>query len=924
MDSIRDWPFQRIVKRFLLIAILFYLLYAAVDMLYVTLLPLQSHEDLHDHVPKVSNFEPTISRGEEFWSELLGYAETDIISRSISVLAASSKIDFAFAVIVANTHPFASEATSWEFQENLGSFVEFVFGEVEVEGRPLSGNDFSPHNWTIDSETQTVTIDIAASVDISDHPWVYITRWEHMAAELNPEIDVFVLELDGYRTRRFSPLPNEANDNRFVIQGDSSDVMNYISFSLEPGPIVIDAESTGKSQITRQEFLWKVNSILENPLVTSSLFSIIEALPLLIFIWIIMEREHIYPQFAVTLASIIGGLLVFHFVLYFNVGNNLLVYRSTLIRSLSDELFSALAPFYRPRIRPILGNGVGWVGMVMLGVIIPAFLIQRAKPHHSTRSHTVRAVILRGIGALTLLLGGVSAILIVSIYTSAIPFGDRFPLWQLALPIACLISWAAYGILYLVYRLMTFSRPRPGVILLAVWLLILVAAIPGFTMQDQYESWEPYMWWVITVALGTALIYAIGYTTWQLWKEIKPGSYLKRWQKGLIYIIMIALAIPMGHLIDTTRSIAYSSDVVGLAYRLDDLIELVWLIGGVWLLYNEGRSGAKLDEFIRLLGILVASRLLFSPTTWWLYIPIPFLLGYFLLSHFVRPTDYWEEYLQPFYSRVVEKRPELLDQIINFNTAEDAYQTFRKKKAEKLSEGEITFDEYDTKIKERRQRLDALHQAAEIEGQSVKKLALTFGPHTSAWDNGWHGAKWALLFAIPWIVLFLLDFFAESVPRQTYPLFGFFESLVFVIARWGVIGFVFGYFYPYLRGNNGLQKGLGLFLIIVLPMLPIAALNNSSIEGWQGTLFWVLQVFIQCLLLGLMAFDFMILKDGYHDWKMLFEVHGMTSVGASVSTLVAAIVTALVTLWSSQAANLINVALKFVTAPIPPDMLPKP
>ena len=39
------------------------------------------------------------------------------------------------------------------------------------------------------------------------------------------------------------------------------------------------------------------------------------------------------------------------------------------------------------------------------------------------------------------------------------------------------------------------------------------------------------------------------------------------------------------------------------------------------------------------------------------------------------------------------------------------------------------------------------------------------------------------------------------------------------------------------------------------------ALLRSSATAWQASLFWILQVFIHCMLLGLVAFDFTIQPD---------------------------------------------------------------
>ena len=76
------------------------------------------------------------------------------------------------------------------------------------------------------------------------------------------------------------------------------------------------------------------------------------------------------------------------------------------------------------------------------------------------------------------------------------------------------------------------------------------------------------------------------------------------------------------------------------------------------------------------------------------------------------------------------------------------------------------------------------------------------------------------------------------------------------------------------------------------------------------------------MLLGLVAFDYRILKQGYRDWQVLFQVHGLTSAGISISSILAAAGAAAVTLLTSQTTNLVGLALKFVIPQVPTDLIP--
>ena len=113
-------------------------------------------------------------------------------------------------------------------------------------------------------------------------------------------------------------------------------------------------------------------------------------------------------------------------------------------------------------------------------------------------------------------------------------------------------------------------------------------------------------------------------------------------------------------------------------------------------MYQNGRAGQRVDGFTRLIGLLAASSLLFSPTVRWFYIPVRFLLGLALLLWLVRPSQYWRT-LRRFVDRVLTDRFKLLDQILDLNAAESAYKEFTKKLKKKLADGEVAFVEYNAR-----------------------------------------------------------------------------------------------------------------------------------------------------------------------------------------------------------------------------------
>jgi len=731
------------------------------------------------------------------------------------------------------------------------------------------------------------------------------------ASSAVPTHDEFVMKLSGLRLVRLSPLPDGATQSLVHLHRNAPETIEGISFKLEQ--VSVPAPQPGRD--SRQRFLRRLGGLIDIPLVSNLLYSLVEALPLLIFWRLVLRRKKEMPPFAASLATTVGSLLLFHFTLYFLGGSARLFSDSSFIRNLWKSVGAMLGFF------PLPAQGAYRTVPVILGILLPELLLQRS----GWSSPQSKRPIVRWIQAITalLLFAGMIVLGVYLLYRMG-----WTPSWVLEFFVYSLLALLIWGAMSALYRLLALQAPRPGVTLVAMLLIVVIGvveALEGYmTRAFDLPPWMQFVWLVMSVVLGMPLLLSLVSVIRAQIRQAMSEPTVPRWARRLLMLLAVSLVIPMHTLVSTSGQLAYDTDVLALAYRLDDLILFVWLAGVIWLLYRHRRSGQQIDAFARTVGILGASSLLFSATAHWLYIPVEFLIGLFLLSQLVRPVEYWKE-LKPFFKRVVRERLDLLDQILDLNAAENAYKELRKKLRGKLSSGEVSVSEYDEQLEKSRKQLDVLRHNAAIEGQPAKAVVLAFGLHSSAWENGVHGTKFALLFATPWIVLFLRNFLSGPMSPQAYPLWDFAVDLLHVVAKWAVFGFVFGYFYPYLRGNNGLQKGLGLFLVSVLPALPLMGVSNATTEAWQASLFWVLQVFIQCMLLGLVAFDYAILRQGRYDWQMLFEVHGLTSVGISVSSILVAIGATVTTLMTTQTTNLVALALRFVIPQVLPELpIPTP
>lgn len=920
----RSW--KGVIGQALVILVLAFLLYALVDLLYVCLLPLRSRSELLQPIQQRPVGEPRAYSDSGFWQSRLGEG-TQPVTRTVTLTATTTNIDISMDLWISKTHPLIYDLIDWRAEENRLALVQAAFGKISIDGKGFLEQELFPLAWTVDPESPLFHLHAQASRATDGHPSVSVDRSDTVQS-VSPDQDEVSLTLAGLRLRYTSLLPDSATHNLVTWRHSTGE---RIYLWLEPVEVPENAvpASSGLERESRQKFLQRLGDLIDIPLVSRMLYSLVLALPLLIFLQLVSRYPGEKRPFVIGLAGAVGGLLLFHFTLHFLTGSGQLTDDSRWVQRISEWLSQTIEPYFSPRISPLLRSGPDRIAPVILGIIVPAVLMQRLGGE-SPRARRPAARLVRALAVLVLF-GG---LVIPTVYVlMSLDWGQLMsfdwrefafpavPMWVPVLFFASLLILGIWRLLHLLYQRIALQLPPPGLTLLAAFLVAAMGAISGYTQgTDSLEAWQPWIWLALTATLGVSLEFALVNTLRIPVRQIFGSLTVPRWTKFLAFFFAVGLAVPMTRLVSPTYQLAYYNSVMAFGDYLDDWIIFAWLAGVLYLLYQTGRKSQRIDAFPRMIGILGTSSLLFSVYSRWLYIPITFLIGWLVLERwFVQPAKHWNE-LRPYFKRVFEERLALLDQIMDLNAIQVAYRQFRKHMSEKLSSGEVDFEGYDEQLEKRRTELDTLRDSAKIKNRPIKELALAFGPYPSAWRNGIHGAKYALLFAVPWLVLYLRDFLTSPMPQQTYPIWAFAMAILTIVARWTTYGFFFGYFYPYLRGENGLQKGFGLFLCTVLPALPLMALYRTTAESWQPGLFWALQVFIHCMLLGLVAFDYSILRQGRYDWQMLFEVHGLTSVGVSVSSILVAIGVAITTLMTSQATNLVTLALKFIIPQFPTDL----
>jgi hypothetical protein len=331
----------------------------------------------------------------------------------------------------------------------------------------------------------------------------------------------------------------------------------------------------------------------------------------------------------------------------------------------------------------------------------------------------------------------------------------------------------------------------------------------------------------------------------------------------------------------------------------------VYLLLGCLLLALEQLSRhaqAQQDDrgLIRQGGIVFAVLTFYWWDERWFYIPITLLLGWLLAAKLALPRNRASTQTEAFYNRVAQLAVRLRASEPVTNGEREGRQEARRDANGKAKEStEQPEPETDTQPLEPRTQPERL--ASERAGQvSVTKepAALRRRLSGGGWSHGLQAGLWGLLLGAPLSGLYLWEFGRASVDPSEYEMLDLLVAAAsWIILQWAIFGFFFGYFYRYLRGHSGIPKALSLFALVVLPPLPFHAAWSQP-EAWRAYGFFVLQMFVFTMLLGLLAGDYLLLRRVGLGWRQFLELQNLRFVlawGSSVAVALGGIITTLLT-----------------------------
>jgi len=915
----------QLVVKILGLSLVILLLLSLIELATFLALPTLSIHDLSRPINELAEYAPRPQEdsSSQFWSGILKESEP-ILGRSRIIDLQPEEMFVTLQLSVDKSTRLAQEIVRDGIEIDLTTFVETAFGTITIDDEPL-GPLYREVSWDIQENQDLITASLTTSIQTDSFPFISLQPPLPEENDLVVNRDSLTIHLENTVLRSISVVPDLANSDIVSITNLYPDSLGSVWISLQR-----EVERPNVT-VTRQGFLRALGGRFNTDWINALMFGIVEFIPVFLVLYFWRTKDSLFSQ-SQQLKNILWILILFHFTIYTLYSLDLYLAKLDWINKVSASGNALLRYLGSSTRTPLFGDSPQVLNVAVAGVLLPSLFFLHSR-NRLPREQLRNARLINWFIVFVILV--IILATIVSIRDLLKPT-DRatLPLWSVLMLSLCVTALLmALGFRALYSYLWGRGKPviRPDIPLLttlAVYLLIFI----DFTwaIQNQYlQPWlgrdsEYTLFFLVTIVFGGIFLHSIFYVIRTNFPALDFANRSPGWVRTLAFFVPFLLAAPIYKIPDATMKLAYQTSLLSLAFEIDNLIIHALMIGIFWYLAQKGadedatrsrnQPALELTALTRSLGLLALAVIVFNPGQVWRYIPLRFLAGWLLLNVIVRKIDYWKK-IKAYFMPVVINRLDLLEKIVNFNAATSAYRSYRKEQKDKLSKGEISIAAYARALDERQLHLENYQETLKIKGRSGKELALAFGPFKSAWMNGKHGVKWAAVFSLPWLIIFMTRFLGGRIGVIPYPLLDFLENLISVVGPWLAMGFLLGYYYPYIRGNNGLQKSLWMAGAVILPSLMTGLIYNATAEAWQATLFWALQVFIHCILLGLIAFDYYTLRQGYNDWRMLFDVHGLPEISISISSLGAAIIAAIAALVSNQAPGLIGDVVKGLLSP---------
>lgn len=384
----------------------------------------------------------------------------------------------------------------------------------------------------------------------------------------------------------------------------------------------------------------------------------------------------------------------------------------------------------------------------------------------------------------------------------------------------------------------------------------------------------------------------------------------------LAFLVALVLAYPKNASISSLWSTEFPlSSLTRAGVRhffslIQDLMPYVLLAGIISILKLRRVAEARNDSALMDFGWILFVAYVVGSTPNWFIIPIPMLLALKLYPLLVIQPPEKRHGVRLVKNRIYEERGSLLQRALSTDFAQN-FRNSLEQLRKKVNSGDMTPTEFE------KRRTEVEEYAAQLEreqalpyGLKARNVILNFGPHETNWENGVHAVKRGLIIALPFLIVYLWTFLLEQRRSgQAYLLLWLIIRLVDFLSGWVISAFFFGYFFPYIRGESGLKKGLRVAATVILCLTPVWFLSGSSTVELAASFLRAGQIFLFFTILGIWAFDYRIFRESLREkfsWKRFTQFGDMPSLTAVASVFITSVGVAVSSVLSGQFTTVVS------------------
>ncbi len=559
---------------------------------------------------------------------------------------------------------------------------------------------------------------------------------------------------------------------------------------------------------------------------------------------------------------------------------------------------------FQSLLQSLPGRVPGWLAGLLFGSIwlIPAMLALWALRAERPPVPTLRADLARlAAGALALTALGL----------------DWFEaLSRLDLRWDAYLAWQAAG--HLVFLLLFLPLPRwtswlaarPGRVAIVALLSAPLAALAGwFLLTSLPDGWASALLTGLPL-LGVAFL---------LWHAVNVGK--AEWKPPPAGISIAALALIFG-LSLPVQSLPLSAQLDGMMgisaqgmALARPLLSLSLLVGAVVALRNgfNERLGAPLRPLARGLGRVLLAGFAVGLTPAWGFVPLSLIGGLVLFEWLlprkpIIPPEVAGTFVKEHHEQGVRDMLKL-NRLLRLWRASEA-------SAQKLArENKLDEEEHQRKRDEHEREKRELEQIENLptDPLTLRDLAFNFGAGRKHWDNLKNSLAWGLILAAPLVVLQGWPLVSESFAKAgAFPFLSTGARLAALTGQYLAAAAFLGYFFPHLRGRNGLEKGGWLAASIILALIPYHLIHAGTLTEWLVITIWAASILAYNLLISLLAFDVRTLLHFKFGAARLPDLYDFGELAAYLTGSGAPLVTTIFTALTNQMNEWVPALLKVV------------